>query len=309
MGLVSLIRENKDRPILKAILTPFVRLNYKYGTILLNDKHYIKIMYFLKMGRKLNLTNPKTLNEKLQWLKLNDRTPLHTLCVDKIEVKKYITKKIGEEYVIPNLLILKNTEGLVASDLPEGQFIIKTNHDSGSYKIIRNKEDEDWEAIRRYFDEKLNKNYYRVSKEWQYKNISPKLLIEELLVSNDNNRLEDYKFECIHGKVEMINVDMNKDVVHQRNNYNTNWDLLPVLWPRELKNGKKIPKPKSLDKMIKLAEKLSEDFKFCRVDFYTLGEKIFFGEITFHPTSGFGRFLPDEWDLKMGEMLNLDKKG
>lgn len=270
-----------------------------------SDEFYIRLIYLIKMKAFLNLKKPKTLNEKIQWLKLNDRTKLHTTCADKIIVKDYVAKKIGKEFIIPTLKVIDVIEELTPENLPEPPFIIKTNHDSGSYKIVKDKSSVDWVEIRKYFKNKLNKNFYRISKEWQYKDIKPKILVEALLVAENNERLEDYKFICINGKVAMINVDLNKDIEHHRNNYDLDWSLLPFLWPCEIDNGKKIERPITFDKMVRLAEILSADFKFCRVDFYTLGKSIFFGEITFHPTSGFGMFKPSNWDLEFGKRLKI----
>lgn len=274
----------------------------------LSDKLFLKIQYYRKFNKFLNLKSPQTLNEKLQWLKLYDRTPLHTVCADKLKVRNHIKEVLGEEYLIPLVLSTKNVNDITPDNLPNYPVIIKTNHDSGTYFIIKNKESQNWKEIRAKLSKSLKVNYYKAGREWQYKNIEPFIIVEKLLINNNGTRIEDYKFECFNGNAEMINVDFNKEDVHKRNNYDINWNLLPILWPKEILNGHDIPKPKELESMIKLAEKLASDFCFCRVDFYFFEDKIFFGEITFHPTSGYGQFYPEEKDLYYGNLIKLPKK-
>ncbi len=271
----------------------------------LSDKQFVQLKYFFKFKKFPNLKVPKTLNEKIQWLKLNDRTSLHTLCADKLKVRDYIKETIGEEYLIPLVLATKNVEDIKPEKLPDYPIVIKTNHDSGTYFLIKNKKIQNWQKIRRELKRALNRNFYYVGREWQYKNIEPMVIVEKMLLSIKGERVEDYKFECFNKKVKMINVDFNKEVKHYRNNYDKYWNLLPFLWPREFVNGKNINKPKRLEDMIDLAENIAQNFTFCRVDFYSFDDQIYFGEITFHPTSGFGVFLPKEKDLEFGELLKL----
>lgn len=289
------------------LIHPAIRLRYLFRIYLIPEKLFIKQEFKQTFGYELNLDNPKTLNEKIQWLKLNDRTPLHTLCADKYAVREYVKKKIGEEYLIPLLYHTQNPTDIVPKNMPDFPFIIKTNHDSlaGGNFIVRDKSKVNWKSVQKALAKLLRRNFYYVSKEWQYKNIEPRIIVEKLLLDRDGHIPKDYKFECINNKVAMIHVDQNKEIKHQRKNYNINWELLPVLWPTFIENGKSVNRPVKLNEMIELAETLSKPFCFARIDFYYFNNKVYFGEITFHPTSGLGVFKPHEWDRKFGDMLRL----
>lgn len=269
----------------------------------LSDNLFLKVQYYRKFKKSLNLKNPKTFNEKIQWLKLNDRTPLHTLCADKLKVRDYIKELLGEKYLIPLFLSTKNVEDITPDNLPNYPVIIKTNHDSGTYFIIKNKENQNWEEIRAKLSKSLKTNYYSAGREWQYKNIEPFIIVEKLLLTNDLKIPQDLKFHCFNGKVKFIQVDIDRQDNHRRSLFNTEWDLLNfgLCYP----SGISIEKPKNLELLLLLAEKIASKFDFSRIDFYELGDKIYFGEITFHPESGFGVFYPEEKDLEYGDLLKL----
>ncbi len=269
----------------------------------LSDKKLLELKYYRKFKKSLNLKNPKTFNEKIQWLKLNDRTPLHTLCADKLKVRDYIKELLGEKYLIPLFLSTKNVEDITPDNLPNYPVIIKTNHDSGTYFIIKNKENQNWEEIRAKLSKSLKTNYYSAGREWQYKNIEPFIIVEKLLLTNDLKIPQDLKFHCFNGKVKFIQVDIDRQDNHRRSLFNTEWDLLNfgLCYP----SGISIEKPKNLELLLLLAEKIASKFDFSRIDFYELGDKIYFGEITFHPESGFGVFYPEEKDLEYGDLLKL----
>ncbi|OQD44533.1 hypothetical protein BUL40_01455 [Croceivirga radicis] len=299
------------------IMKPMVFVYDIWRHHIMDEKTFIQNRFKRRMGYELNLDNPQTLNEKIQWLKLYDRTDLHTICADKIEVRNYVEQKIGKEHLIPMLLVTENVEDITYETLPESPFIIKTNHDSGSYKIIKDKNEvKNWKVLRQFFAKKLKTNFYYSSKEWQYKHIPPKILVERLLQSKDGEIPKDYKVHCFGGKPKYIQLDFDRGTEHHsRNWYDENWDKANFHWAIKLKSGKEtlpnkfnVPKPPTLEKILKFAEILSEPFAYARVDFYSVEGKVYFGEITFHHDSGFRPIVPKEWDYKLGEMVRLPRK-
>ena len=281
---------------------------------ILSKETFTKNHFKRELGYKLDLKNPKTLNEKIQWLKLYDRTPLRTLCADKIAVREYVKEKIGEKHLVPLLIVTQNVNDLTYDHLPQSPFIIKTNHDSGSYKIVKDKDKvEDWEAIRVFFAKRLRANYYYKTKEWPYKNIPPKLLVETLLQTKEGKIPEDYKIHCFGGKPEYIQVDFDRGTEqHSRNWYDKCWNKAAFYCATMLESGKatlsnsiEIPSPPSLDKMLTFAAILSKPFAYVRIDFYAIEDKVYFGEMTFHHNSGFSRIVPFQWDEKLGDMVKL----
>ncbi|EOK5538195.1 TPA: hypothetical protein N5L54_001008 [Enterobacter kobei] len=268
---------------------------------------YLKMIFKKHLGYGLNLREPKSLNEKLQWLKLYYRKPLLTICADKIAVRDYIKKIIGEQYLIPLVYSTENPEELIDFEFPDYPFIIKANHDSGGYHIVRNKEEMKIKSIVSDAKKWLKSNHYSKSKEWQYKNIKPQIVVEKLLLDKDGRIPNDIKFTCINGRVEIVHVDSNKEIKHLRNNYTRDFNPLLINWPEEYSRNDILPIPESFLIARDLAELLAKPFPFVRVDFYLMGSKIFFGELTFHPTSGFGRFSPSYYDYKYGSKLKLPR--
>ncbi|WP_440122509.1 ATP-grasp fold amidoligase family protein [Tenacibaculum sp. Ill] len=255
------------------------------------------------MGYKLDLQKPLTLNSKIQWLKLNERSNLHTICADKYKVRNFIKKTLGEEYLIPLFFVTKDVNKITPENLPSTPFIIKTNHDSGTYFIVKDKSNQDWNEIKKALKSSLKNNYYYKGKEWQYKNIDPCIIVEKLLQTSEGTIPSDLKFHCFNGKVTFIQVDIDRKTNHRRSLFDINWNLLDfqIHYPK----GGYVKKPDSLDKLIEFSEKISKNFTLARVDFYEVNNKIFFGEITFHPESGFGNISPIEWDYKLGDLLEL----
>ena len=279
------------------------KLKYYIRYKLIPDEKYVKYKFKKYFGYELDLKNPRTINEKLQWLKLYDRTPLHTKCADKFEVREYVENKIGSKYLIPLIFDTFNSEDINVNNLPEFPVVAKTNHARG-VSIIRDKNKEDFKIIQKKLKEELSNNFYYRTREWQYKNIKPRIIVEKLLLDENNNIPFDYKFICMNGKVNFIQVDMDRFNGHRKTLYNTSWEKLEFGWNYPI--GDDIEKPITLSKMLKLAKILSKDFYFVRVDFYTLNNKIYFGELTFHPAGGFGKFSPYNVDLELGKKLNLN---
>ncbi|WP_225036344.1 ATP-grasp fold amidoligase family protein [Winogradskyella sp. SM1960] len=265
------------------------------------------------MGYKLDLDNPITLNEKINWLKLYDRKDLHTTVADKFKVRDYIKSKIGEQYLVPLLFQSDNPKELLPENLPDIPFIIKANHDSSGGQIVKNKADINWKKIQQQFKKRLKENYFYSSREWQYKNIKPTIIAEKLLTDKNEKIPFDYKIHCFNGKVRMIQVDIDRNSdSHYRNWYNAKWEREPYKWSSSKGNGKytdpsdyEIDRPDTLDNMIQLSEKLSEDFIYVRVDWYDVDGKLYFGELTFHHDGGTSPILPKEWDENLGKQLLL----
>jgi len=284
----------------KIVFTPI----FKLRDLIVSEKSLIKFRFKRTLGYKLNLENPKSYNEKLQWLKLNDRSDLHVQCADKFAVRKYIETKIGKNYLIPLIKSTKNVKEITLESLPDYPIIIKTNHDSGGITIVWKKEDVDWPKTRKKLAEQLNSSYANHKGEWQYKDIEPRVVVEKLLITEEGAIPSDFKLHCFNGKVIYTQVDIDRQTNHKRNLYDINWKLLPFTY-QQYQNGEPVEKPFVYDEMVKIAEKLAEDFICVRVDLYALGHSIYFGELTFHSGSGFGKFEPTEWDFKLGEMLKL----
>lgn len=284
-----------------------------YNLKISTEKNYLKRRFKKKHGFYPDLNHPKTLNEKIIWLKLNDRTDLHTICADKFKVRDYVGKHIDNKYLVPLYFETKKTEEINSSNLPNKPFIIKANHDSGGGIIIRDKEKANWSDIQSKLKERLNINYYTKSKEWQYKNIERRIIVEKLLQDKNGNIPFDYKLHCFNGKVRMIQVDMGRDTPnHFRNWYNTSWKREPFTWSSPKENGKStgpsehdIEKPNTLDLMISLSEKLAKPFSYVRIDWYDLDGELYFGEITFHHDGGNQKIQPFEWDKILGNELIL----
>ncbi|GAA4937534.1 ATP-grasp fold amidoligase family protein [Algibacter agarivorans] len=298
------------------LITKLIDLNRFYLFRIKPEKKYLTDEFENSFGRKINLSNPKTLNEKIVWLKLYDRTPLHTTCADKYAVREYIKTKITDKYIIPLYLKTKNEKDIVPDNLPDYPFIVKTNHDSGGGIIVRDKSKIDWKKVRKGLKKRMKHNYYYGSKEWQYKNIEPCIIVEKLLLNKKGNIPFDYKIHCFNGKVNMIQVDIDRDSDnHYRNWYNPKWEREPYKWTSLKDKGKttepsdeEVEKPKTLEEMITLSEKLSEDFCYVRVDWYDLDGKLYFGELTFHHDGGNRPIIPEKYDEILGRKIILPKK-
>lgn len=271
------------------------------------DEKYITIKYKLEMNQKLNLKEPKTFNEKLQWIKLYDRKPEYTKMVDKYEAKKYVADIIGEEYIIPTLGVWDKFEDIDFTKLPN-QFVLKPTHASGNVFICKNKDEIDYKKLKKTVQKWLKRNYYLVHREWPYKNVKPRIIAEQYMVDESGTELKDYKIFNFNGIPQFIQVDFNRFKGHQRKLYSTDWKELDFNLVYSINKNVKISKPEKLKEILKLAKKLSINHSFIRTDFYVINDKIYFGELTFFPEAGFGKFIPEEWDEKLGNILELPKE-
>lgn len=267
------------------------------------DKLYLQIMYFLACGKKLDLKHPKTFNEKLQWLKLYNHNPLYTTMVDKVEAKKYVAKKIGEEYIIPTLGVWDEPEDIDFEKLPN-QFVLKCNHNSGlGMCICKDKNQLNIEKAKSELKKGLCQNYYKYWREWPYKNIKRKILAEKFMVDESGTELKDYKIFCFDGNPQIIEVDYGRFINHMRNVYDTDWNFIAMQIEFPNDPNHIIARPEKLNEMLALARKLSEGIPHVRVDFYSINDRIYFGELTFFHGSGMEKFNPNEWDERLGRLI------
>lgn len=299
MIILKIIRALKEpRRIFKYILIKTARLY--------PDELYLKMLFPLRTGYKLNLKNPQTFNEKLQWLKLNNRKPEMVTMVDKVEAKKYVADIIGEEYIIPTIGVYNSVDEIDFDKLPN-QFVLKCTHDSGGIVICSDKSKLNIEEAKDKLRCGLKVNYYYQNREWPYKQVKPRIIAEKYMVDESGYELKDYKFFCFDGKVELLFVATDRGSKTEETKFDffdKNFKHLPFL------NGhpnstKPIKKPIGFDKMKELAAKLSQGESHLRVDFYDVNGKIYFGELTFYHWSGMTPFEPIVWDYKLGKMIKL----
>ena len=276
---------------------------------LLPDKLYLELMFKTRLGYKLDLKNPKTFNEKLQWLKLHDRKPIYTTMVDKYEAKKYVADKIGEQYIIPTFGVWDNPDDIDFDALPD-QFVLKCNHNSGlGMCICKDKSKLDIEAVRRELWKGYRQDYYKTSREWPYKNVRRKILAEKYLSDDTENSLIDYKVLCFNGSPKLIELHRGRFTDHQTQDfYDSDWNLTTISQTGVAEfqsSNEPFPKPDKLDEMLELSRVLSKEFSHIRVDWYLVNNKLFWGELTFFDGSGLEPFDNISDDKMMGEWIVL----
>ena len=271
----------------------------------MDDERFVKKIFRNTLGYELNLENPVTYNEKLQWLKLYDRNPEYTKMVDKNAVKKYVSNKIGEEYIIPTLGVWNDFDEIDFSKLPN-QFVLKCTHDSGGLVICRDKNKLNLKKAKKKINKSLKRDYYKIWREWPYKDVPHQIIAEKYMVDESGYELKDYKFFVMDGVVRALFVASDRQAKSGVcfDFYDRDFKHLPIV------NGhpnaeKLIQKPQNFDEMVKLAEILAKDAPQMRVDFYNVNGKIYFGEITFFHFGGIVPFEPAEWDKKFGEWITL----
>ena len=271
------------------------------------DKPYLRLAFQGVMGYPLNLKDPKTFNEKLQWLKLYDRRPEYTKMVDKYAVRKYIADTIGEECLIPLLGVWDDPDEIDFNALPD-QFVLKCNHNSGiGLCICKDKSKLDIKKVKKELWRGLNQDYYLAGREWPYKNMPRKIIAEQCMVDESGYELKDYKFFCFNGEPKALFVATDRNKLNEEvkfDFYDLEWNHLPFVNGHQNAN-RAIPKPASFDKMIKIALVLSKGIPQVRVDLYDINGHVYFGELTFSHFSGFVPFQPEEWDYTFGSWLEL----
>ncbi len=273
----------------------------------MSDEKMLKKLYKNAMGKDLNLENPTTYNEKIQWLKLYNRKSEYTMMVDKYEVKRYVANLIGEEYIIPTLGVWDKFDDIDFDSLPN-QFVLKCTHDSGGLVICRDKSKFDKKAVRKRIEKSLKYNYYWSRREWPYKNVKPRIIAEAYMEDSKTQELRDYKFFAFDGRVKALFIASDRSNPTEETKFDffdacfnhlplTNGHLNATVLPE---------KPQNFELMKDLSAKLSEGIPHARIDFYEVDGKVYFGEITFFHWSGLTPFDPEEWDTVFGSWIDLN---
>ena len=276
---------------------------------LLPEKTHLKIEYWLKVGKKLNLDNPQTFCEKIQWLKLYNRKPEYTMMVDKLAVKKYVADRIGDEYVIPVLGVWEKPEDIDFESLPE-RFVLKTSHGGGGGGVIICKEKRtlDKQKVVDTMRRAMKQDIYKVNLEWPYKNVPKKIFAEQFIEDKFNvTGLPDYKWYCFGGEPKFCQVIKDRKTNETIDFFDTNWNHQEFIGLNpNVNHAKALPqRPVNLETQIQIARELSKNMPFSRIDLYAIGEKLYFGEITLYPASGMGKFRPEQYNMILGQMLVL----
>lgn len=277
----------------------------------MSDKRFLEIAYKVRMGKKLDLDNPKTFNEKLQWLKLYDRNPKYTDYVDKYRVRNYVSETIGEEYLIPLLGVWDHAYDIDFDALPD-QFVLKCNHDSGSVMICKDKKSFDKQKAVDWLEGRLSKTMFYLTREWPYKNVKPCVVAEMYMEDVATSELRDYKFFCFDGEVKALFIAEDRQVEGEDTKFDFfDSDYNHLDFTNGHPNAKRLPeKPINFELMKELAGKLSAGIPHVRVDFYECNGKVYFGEMTFAHWSGMVPFEPEKWDRIFGDWIKLpEKKG
>lgn len=271
------------------------------------DKFFLQLRYWFTFGKWLDLKNPQTFNEKIQWLKLYNRKPEYTMMVDKYAVKEYVANKIGHEFIIRTLGVWEKPEDIPFDKLPN-QFVLKTTHGGGGGGIIICKDKSIFnipEAVAK-LKRAMKSDIYTYYREWPYKNVTRRIIAEKFIQDENGYELKDYKLFCFDGKVQFCKVDFDRFEDHHANYYSPTWSILPFGEANFApKFEKQIECPVNFNEMLRLANKLSQGIPFARIDFYSIKGRSYFGEITFFPASGMGEWTPVEADEHIGKMLNL----
>lgn len=272
-----------------------------------SDKEYLEKKFMTLMNRDLNLANPQTFNEKLQWLKLYDRKLEYTTMVDKYAVKKYVADIIGEEYIIPTIGVWNHFDEIDFDKLPK-QFVLKCTHDSGGVVICQDKNKLDLKSAKKKIEKCLKRNYYWSSREWPYKDVKPRIIAEKFLSEEGKEDLADYKVLCFHGEPKIIEVHMGRfNGNHTADNYDTFWNKTDIEQLDLPKTNELIPKPVFLDEMLRLSRLLAKNLIHIRVDWYFSNNRLYFGELTFYDGSGYNQFCGNA-DEFLGSLIKLPIK-
>lgn len=290
----------------KIIPSRDLRLKILGLTEFIPDKLMVKLQYWIKTGRLLNLKNPIRFNEKLQWYKLYYRDPKMTECVDKYLVRGFVKNKGLENILVPLYGVYDNVNEINFDSLPS-KFVFKTNNGSHTNIICENKNNLDLKQTEKVLNEWLTRRTTKAGREWAYYDVNPKIICEKLLEPEDGN-LIDYKFYCFDGKAHFIKVATNTNNPNGPENgiFDMEFKQLPYCRKEVQKINERLQRPKNFKLMCQIAEKLSEDFPHVRVDLYNIDGKIYFGELTFYDTSGYQIFEPDEFDFILGKLFKIN---
>lgn len=278
----------------------------KHLSGILSDRTRLKIMYYLHTGRRLNLDNPSSYCEKIQWLKLYFHDDRQHIMVDKYAVKQYVADIVGDIYVIPTIGCWKSVDDIDFNALPD-QFVLKTTHGGGSCGVVicHDKSTFDINEARKKLKRSMKQDIAAGSCEMPYKGV-PRKIMAEPFIGNGKSAPNDFKFFCFNGTPKFLKIDCDRYSDHFANFYDMEWKMLPFGEANIMPHFDRPDNlPENFDQMVHIATKLSQGFPFLRVDLYNIAGRIYFGELTFFPCSGYIRFAPDEYEYKIGEMIKL----
>lgn len=300
---------NFSRKLKKFIKNPsliVVDLNSWGFHWLFSSKFFLKSKFKSATGKRLNLKNPETFNEKLQWLKLYNHKDIYTTMVDKYNAKKFIEDRVGPGYTIPTLGVYDKFDDIDFEKLPN-QFVIKCTHDSGGLILCKDKNKLDIISAKKKINKILRKNYFWKGREWPYKNVERKIIIEQFMNEIDEfgeNCLTDYKFFCFNGEPKLFYIGRDKAKNPSTDFFDMNFNHLE-LTTKDPNASTPPQKPVCFEQMVEFAKILSKDVPFLRVDFYQIDNKLYCGEMTFFHNGGMSNFNPPEWDKKLGDYIDL----
>lgn len=279
----------------------------EYGKYLkwVPDKIYLSVIYRILLNEKMNIKNPLSYTQKLQWLKVYDKKERYHILVDKYKVRKYVSDKIGEEYLIPLINVYENVEEIKWDELPR-EFVLKATHTSGDVIICKNKLDLDKEKCIKEMQGWLKRDYYSFFREWPYKNLTPRIVCEEF-ISEIGDVPVDYKIMCFSGKPKIIQVHHGRFSNHTIEYYDICWNKIDIYSEGYSIATNVTRRPQQLNKMLEIAQKLSTGLPQSRIDLYLVNNKIFFSEITFFDGAGFDKFYPEEYNDYLGSLINLEE--
>lgn len=285
-------------------------LVYRLSPIL-PDKLYLQLLFHHRMGKWIDWKNPKTFNEKLQWLKLHNHKPEYTIMADKVKAKEWVAARIGEEYIIPTLGVWDAPDDIDFDALPN-QFVLKCNHNSGTgMYICKDKSKMDVEAVKKGLRKGLKENYFLHGREWPYKNIPRRILAEKYMVDESGTELKDYKWFCFNGEPKVLFIAQDRSNPKEETKfdfYDMDFNHLPIINGHPNKNNI-TEKPIGFEEMKELAKRLSKGIPHVRVDFYNINGQVYFGEMTFFHWGGLVKFEPQEWDERLGKLIKLPNRG
>lgn len=308
MKLKSIIMSVKNVFLLFVRPRQFFVIMLNKFAFIFSDSLFLKIKYYLVLGKTLNLKNPQTFTEKLQWLKLNNKQPQYTQMVDKATAKDYVQSILGGEYIIPTYGVWSKFDDIDFSKLPDG-FILKCTHDSSRGIVVRNKSQMNVTNMKMRIEKYQKRNYYVHHREYPYKDVPHRIIAEQFLVNGNDAELMDYKFYCFDGRAEYVQIIANRSSNETIDFYDRDWvhqDFFGL--NPDAKNAICChSKPENYKEMFLVADKLSKAIgsPFVRIDLYNVNGHIYFGEITFYPASGMGVFTPNEWDKRLGDLINI----
>lgn len=275
-----------------------------------DDALYLKLLYLFELHKWPDLKHPKTFNEKLQWLKLHDRRPEYTTMVDKFAVKDYVAGIIGREHIIPTLGVWNCFDEINFDSLPD-QFVLKTTHGGGGMAVVicKDKSSFDKAKARRVLERSLRSDIYANYREWPYKDVPKRIIAEKYMRADDGGWLTDYKVHNFNGvpKVILVCRERFADSPMAETFFTDKWERLDISRPGHPNPDSQ--KPENLQELLRLAKALSKGMPFVRTDFYTIGGKVYFGEITFYPASGLAPFNPEKYDKEFGDWLTISLGG